>query len=586
MAATQSTYQSVAGEVERASGSSGSSQDTTTSVRYTPEAGTDDDVEDGLDTLEAEEGYELKPLGRGEGVSRRQDAVSGVGGEDGSEDEEDEEQESAPNGRKRRRRTSVQSFELYTPDEERRVRGKLDTRLVLFVALLYLMSFLDRSNIGNARLAGLTDDLNLSDNQYDWLLTAFYINYILFEWMTLCYKIFPPHIYISCCVFAWGVLASLQSLTTSWAALLVLRALLGIGEAAFVGIPFYLSFFFRKDELAFRIGLFISAAPLATSFASSLAWAIVGLGDRVAIASWRLLFLLEGFPACVVAVWAWWWLPDAPSTARWLSVRERKVAALRMRKEGDSDSMSEKTSTQSTLPRHKQKFKWNEVLKTLKDPKAYLTAGMFFCCNVAFSSMPVFLPTIINSMGFTRLASQGLSAPPFLFSFIVVLFTAFLSDRIKSRSIPMIFHALVAMAGYVFLAAAGAMRFGHILRYLAVFPICAGFFSAVAIVITWTVNNQQSDEGKGTGMAMLNIIGQMGPLLGTRLYPDSEGPYYVKGMSVCAVAMALVAGLALALRYVLKAENGRLRRRWVEVEAEGEALVGIRSTSEPSLYLT
>ncbi|KAI6961301.1 MFS general substrate transporter [Hortaea werneckii] len=457
--------------------------------------------------------------------------------------------------------------------------------------MLYMMSFLDRSNIGNAKIAGLVEDLKLDNDQYEWLLTAFYIAYILFEWMTLCYKIFPPHIYISCCVMAWGVLASLQSITSSFGGLLVLRTLLGIGEAAFVGIPFYLSFFFRKDELAFRIGLFISAAPLATSFASSLAWGIVSLGGKTGIASWRLLFLLEGFPACLVAVWAWWWLPDNPASARWLRDRDRKVAILRMRKEDDGLEPPEKASAaQANLPRHKQKFNWRLVLSTLKDPKAYLTAGMFFCCNVAFSSMPVFLPTIVSSMGFSQKASQGLSAPPFLFAFFVVLVTAFLSDRIKSRSIPMMFHATLAMLGYIVLAVAEAAHFGHTLRYLAVFPICAGFFSAVTIVITWTVNNQPSDEGKGTGMAMLNIIGQMGPLVGTRLYPDAEAPYYVKGMAVCAVSMAMVAGLALALRLVLKAQNARSRREWHvhESDAEGEALVGdnSRSASGPFIYLT
>ena len=448
------------------------------------------------------------------------------------------------------------------------------------------MSFLDRSNVGNAKIAGLTDDLKLSDNQYEWLLTAFYISYILFEWMTVCYQLFPPHIYISCCVFAWGVLASLQSVMTSFPGLLVLRALLGIGEAAFVGIPFYLSFFFRKDELAFRIGLFISAAPLATSFASSLAWGIVSFGDRTGTASWRLLFLIEGFPACLVAVWSYWWIPDSPQTARWLKPRERKIATLRMRKEGDSDELSEKPALQSSVPRHKRKFNWSEVIRTLKDPKAWLTAGMFFCCNVAFSSMPVFLPTIVHSMGYSSLASQGLSAPPFLFSFFVVLVTAFLSDRLKSRSLPMIFHALLAMTGYIFLAVAGAFRFGHILRYLTVFPICAGFFSAVTIVITWTVNNQHSDEGKGTGLAMINVIGQMGPLVGTRLYPDADGPYYVKGMSVCAAAMFVVSTLAFVLRVVLKAENARLRSKWREADEEGEALVGSRRSSEPFIYLT
>ncbi|KAK0796435.1 hypothetical protein LTR75_010217 [Friedmanniomyces endolithicus] len=552
----------------------------------------DHDADDGLEDLEAKEGYELKELDPDARPPQR-GVVGGSldkeAGDDDDDDDDDHEGGGAPNGHARRRRASVQSYELYTPDEERRVRRKLDTRLVLFVALLYLMSFLDRSNIGNARLAGLTDDLHLSDDQYQWLLTAFYISYILFEWMTICYQLFPPHIYISCCVFAWGVLAALQAVTTNFAGILVLRALLGIGEAAFVGIPFYLSFFFRQDELAFRIGLFISAAPLATSFASSLAWLIVRFGDHTGIASWRLLLLVEGFPACLIAVWAWRWIPDAPQTALWLTSRERRVATLRMRKESDGDGgvLSEHHVSQSRVPRHKRKFNWREALRTLKDPKAYLTAGMFFCCNVAFSSMPVFLPTIVHSMGYSTLASQGLSAPPFLFAFVAVLITAFLSDRLRSRNGPMIFHACLAMAGYILLAVAGTLRFGHLVRYLAVFPICAGFFSAVTIVITWTVNNQPSDEGKGTGMAILNVIGQMGLLLGTRLYPDAEGPYYVKGMSVCAVAMAMVGVLAFTLRMVLRAENARRKSGWREAEEEeGEALVGSRSKSESFMYLT
>jgi MFS family permease len=573
-------YEPVKAEEERPPGSAGSNE---SSTRMTPESDSED--ENDLDALEAEEGLELKELGKDGQRTRRQraEASETFAGAEEDDDSDYEADDGSLQNRRSTRRSSVASFELYTPDEERRVRRKLDIRLVLFVALLYLFSFLDRSNIGNAKIAGLTDDLRLDDNQYEWLLTTFYITYILFEWMTLCFKIFPPHIYISCCVCAWGVLASLQSLANSWAYLLVLRALLGIGEAAFVGIPIYLSFFFRREELAFRVGLFIAAAPLATTFASSLAWAIVRFGDKTGIASWRLLFLVEGFPACLVAVWAWLWLPDAPNTARWLNARERKIASLRMRGEAAANTASEKPSAVSNLPRHKRKFKWHEVIDTLKDPKSYLTAGMFFCCNVAFSSMPVFLPTIVNAMGFSRLQSQALSAPPFLFAFVVVLITAFISDRLKSRSIPMIFHALLAMSGYILATVAGIFHAGPTVRYLATFPICAGFFSAVTVVITWTINNQASDEGKGTGMAILQVIGQMGPLVGTRLYPDSQAPYFVTGMVVCALAMSIMFVLAVALRFVLMRENKRRRARWKE--SEGVGLVGSGRRRE-FLYIT
>ena len=110
------------------------------------------------------------------------------------------------------------------------------------------------------------------------------------------------------------------------------------------------------------------------------------------------------------------------------------------------------------------------------------------------------------------------------------------------------------------------------------YPAASGFFSVVTIVITWTINNQQSDSGKGTGVAMLNYIGQLGPLVGVHLYPEEEGPYYVKGMAVCAGFMALVAVLAWGLRWLLVREIARMSGEAMgeefEGEEEGEGLVG------------
>lgn len=208
-------------------------------------------------------------------------------------------------------------------------------------------------------------DLHLSSQQYEWLLTAFYITYILFEWMTLMYRLVPPHIYIAICVCGWGLVASFQSLVTSFEGLVALRALLGITEAAFgPGVPFYLSLFYKREELALRNGLFISAAPLASSFASSLAWVIVKLSKEGPIAPWRTLFLVEGFPSVIVAVFAWMLIPDAPGNAWFLAPRQRVVAQLRM-EEPKAEYHDEK-------PRGK--LDWREVGRTLADPKSYITA--------------------------------------------------------------------------------------------------------------------------------------------------------------------------------------------------------------------
>lgn len=187
--------------------------------------------------------------------------------------------------------------------------------------------------------------------------------------------------------------------------------------------------------------------------------------------------------------------------------------------------------------------------------------------------MPVFLPTIIREMGWSATMSQALSAPPYLVAFAVVLFTAYASDKAKARSPFIIFHALLASSGYVLIFLAGALGLPGWIRYLGVYPAAAGFFSCVTLIITWTLNNQASDEGRGTGVALLQYFGQCGPLLGTRLYPESDGPLYLKGMAVCAVFMGVVALLALGLRVVLVRENrkkGEAGGVWVELGQEDD----------------
>jgi Major Facilitator Superfamily len=454
----------------------------------------------------------------------------------------------------RLRRVSTQS-KNYTDEEEKRVIRKFDRRLVLFLALLYMLSFLDRSNIGNARIAGLETTLSLSSSQFEWLLTAFYITYVSFEWMILLYKLIPAHIYISICVFSWGLIACLQSVSTSFVQLLFLRGCLGVTEAAFgPGIPYYMSFFYKRSELAYRVGLQISAAPLAISFAATLAYVIVKLTENGPIDQWRALFLAEGFPSLLVAVIAYHIIPDSPATARYLNQRERKVAQLRLQDE------------QSTVhfPTSSRGLDFSEIRSTLADPKAYLTGLMFLSVNAPFASTPVFLPTIISDMAFTPLASQALSAPPFLCAFAFVLLIGHLSDKHPdSRAWYIIAVSLLSSASYGAIALAGLLHesigdAGTVtIRYIGVFGSCMGFFSAVTLIITWTLNNQRSATGKGTGMAILNILGQCGPFIGVRSFPKTQAPYYVPGMFVCSGFMLGVAVLAFLLRWHLDRLNRR-----------------------------
>ncbi|KAL8903742.1 MAG: hypothetical protein Q9171_007294 [Xanthocarpia ochracea] len=259
----------------------------------------------------------------------------------------------------------VRSSSAYMSEEEQAVIKRFDRHLVLFIAFLYMLGFLDRSNIGNAKIAGMSNDLHLTSSQYEWVLRSFYITYVLFEWMPILYTVLSPSTYIALCVLAWGAIASSQALVTSYTSLCFLRALLGISEAAFgPGVPVFLAFFYKQDELAFRIGLFISAAPLATSVASSLAWLITKLGRDLPIAPWRMLFLVEGFPSVIVSIFAFYRIPNSPGKAKFLSQRERRIAKLRLAK---GKPKAERRSDD-------RKLKWNEIWEALADPKCYLTA--------------------------------------------------------------------------------------------------------------------------------------------------------------------------------------------------------------------
>jgi sugar phosphate permease len=191
-----------------------------------------------------------------------------------------------------------------------------------------LVAYLDRSNIGNAKIAGLDTSLKLTSASYQWLLTIFYISYILFEPFALMWKLLPPHLWAAICVFGWGIAAICQAGATSWAGMMAARFFLGMFEAGYgPGIPFLLSFFYLRRELGVRIGVFLSAAPLATCFAGALAYGITS--GHPAIQNWQVLFLVEGMPTLVLAVVAYFFLPDSPETARFLTPEEKEVARMR-----------------------------------------------------------------------------------------------------------------------------------------------------------------------------------------------------------------------------------------------------------------
>lgn len=191
---------------------------------------------------------------------------------------------------------------------------------------------------------------------------------------------------------------------------------------------------------------------------------------------------------------------------------------------------------------------------------------MYFSCNVSFSSLPVFLPTIITEMGFSKVTAQGLSAPPYFLAFLVVVLSCWIADRTAQRGYMIIFLSILGAVGYIMLATASSVG----VRYAGVYLAASGIFPAIGNVLPWVMNNQGSETRRGTGIALINTIGQCGPLLGTRLYPSNEAPYYRKGMWVCAAFMLFNAFLAATLRMRLVWENKKLDEKYgTKIEGAG-----------------
>ena len=241
----------------------------------------------------------------------------------------------------------------FTPEEEKRVISKLDWHIMPLIFLLYSLSVLDRSNLGNARIAGMEDDIDIAGNRYTWLATVFYIAYILSQWMQIGWKAFKPHNWVACTVFAWGAISTAQAACTSWPGLMICRVGLGIVEAMYgPGVPLYLSFFYPREKLGLRTGIFISGSALANAYGGALAYGIAQA--KGSLAPWRILFIVEGLPTCAVAVVCWFLIPDAPDKAYFLKGRDREVAiALSLRQPGDRTG--------------KQGLQWKQVLGAFLD---------------------------------------------------------------------------------------------------------------------------------------------------------------------------------------------------------------------------
>ncbi|PVI08149.1 MFS nicotinic acid transporter-like protein Tna1 [Periconia macrospinosa] len=426
---------------------------------------------------------------------------------------------------------------------EKRLLRKLDLRLLPAVSILYLLSFLDRSNVANARLEGLTTDLHMTGNQYLTGLTLYFLGYVLFELpCNIILKRTTPKFWLPTLTIAWGIVATLMGVTQNLAGFFVVRFFLGVTESGlFPGVVYYLSMWYKRDERQYRISLFFSCASLAGAFGGILAYGIGHMRGVGGYNGWRWIFIIEGLLTIVIAIIAYWFISNYPENVSWLSKEERTFIQTRLRV--DSDATND------------EKFTWGAVLEGMKDVKVWLYGACFHTMSLPLYTLSLFLPTIIKDMGYTAAQSQLLTIPPYAAATILTVGWAVLAEKYKRRALFTLITSSLAIIGYIILLTNENPTKKPGVSYLGTFFAAMGIYPSVALVLSWPAVNVSGQTKRATANAMQISIGNLGAVIGTQLYRPKTAPRYVLGHSV---ALGYLVGnivVVSALWWILAKEN-------------------------------
>ncbi|KAJ6515911.1 MFS general substrate transporter [Mycena sanguinolenta] len=438
----------------------------------------------------------------------------------------------------------------------RKILWKLDCYVLPPLALLWLCNFIDRSNVGNARIAGLEKDTHLVGNQFNIVLTVFYATYVLVEIPSnLVMKKMKPNRWIAILVLVWGAVTTLTSVVHNFAGLIAIRMFLGLCEGGLLpGIVLYLSTLYKPHELQLRVGIFYASASLSGAFGGLLATAILDMDGIGGLAGWRWIFLLEGLATVVSSFITLIFLPESIAGARFLTPEEREfalrrfheddavaastldtgVAAASEQEKGEKADVDTSEHAASPTPQTTQirmmdeKFEWSEVIRGLTDFQAWITGISYLGVLVSLYSFSLFLPTIVAGLGYTGKSAQLHTVPPYVPAAVLTVVVAVLSDRLRWRG-PFILICLpFSIAGYILAIAATT----NAQRYGGVFLIAAGVYPSVPAILSLLPNNGSGYYKRATTTALQLAIANSGGFIATNIYTTDQAPTYIRGHSI------------------------------------------------------
>lgn len=412
-------------------------------------------------------------------------------------------------------------------NERNVVYRKAAVRIIPFLILCYFAAYLDRINIGFAKLQ-MQDSLGFSSAVYGLGAGLFFIGYLLFE--------IPSNIYMMkvgakktiCRIMVlWALISAAFAFVQTPTQFYVLRFLLGAAEAGFYpGVMLYLTFWFPASHRAKITALFVSAVPLSGMIGAPLSGAILdGTHGAFGLQGWQWMFALEAIPSLILGLLCLRLLSDSPRQARWLTPSERQL----IEDELTNEAMDGKSS--------------HSVLATLQDTRVWIMVAICFCQAACSYGLSFWLPTLVQQLNVGSTSSVGLlTAIPFTAALVCMNLVGRNSDRMRERrwhlAVPFLCVALGLTTSTFFGTSLGLALLSLSIAAAGAYTTTVMLFSIPGLFLAGT--------GMAAGVALINCLGGLGGFLSpflVGLVKDATGStdYGVMAISVIAIVGALIA---------------------------------------------
>ncbi|KAJ8502571.1 hypothetical protein ONZ45_g11634 [Pleurotus djamor] len=429
---------------------------------------------------------------------------------------------------------------------------KLDLSVLLVLTVIYLLSWLDRTNLGNARVAGLQGDLHLSNKQYSIALSVTFVPYVLVEIpVTLLLKAMGPNILLPMLLTLWGLVTTLQGFVRDYTGLLVCRFFLGLFEGwsgLLPAIILYLSYFYPRARLQQRLSVIFSASALAGAFSGLLAAGIMEMDGISGRPGWSWIFILEGLFTVAFGFFSFLLIPRSPEHCRLLNEDEKMHIARCLRDDG---AVSKDVGLDS--------FSWLEVVRAFKLPHVwFLTIGALFN-GIILYSLSYFTPSIVQGLGFKANKAQLMSVPPYVVAFVVTNIGSYIADKYQCRGAIFIFSASCSVVGFAMFL--GSHQVG--VQYGSLFLTITGINTLAPAMTSWVANNTSPHTRRATAVAAVCMTNNAGGILSTWLLGSlSAPPRYTTAsivLLVCSIGLGTSAVVNMVYLYYMNKKKASFR---------------------------